>query len=198
MFNPNDFDADLHLTLVLMSVVFTLMGLHLMQFILAGRNRASTLEEILGEIRADENTRERTFKRNLVSMKGLVQDIQDEVSSDYDDIIIDDLAAHEIRTIKSSQASNQRSEKIEQCLGKSKEVDQRLFESVPRNTATVEQAETTLDKIHPITEEIARTIIEIRREHQRTQALNNAIDRLEDVQASTERSLAPIRQRYER
>ena len=39
MFNPNDFDADLHLTLVLMSVVFTLTGLHLMQFILSGRSR---------------------------------------------------------------------------------------------------------------------------------------------------------------
>ena len=198
MLNPNDFNADLHMTIVLFAAAFTLMGIHAIRFVFAGRDRANALEDVIAGIQKDEMTHVKEFKKNMVEMTRMVHSIEDEVSSGYDSTVLEDLASHDERTIRDSQDSLRRREKVAGCIDASREVDARLVESTPRNATALNEVDVALMKIKPALQDFEGSIIALRSEQDRLHALNDAIGRLEETAANTERALIPIHQRYKR
>jgi len=198
MIDITSFDSNLHLTLILIAAVFTLVGVHMLRFVLAGRTRAFDLEEVIDGIRIESKTKDLTFKNNLVRTTKLIQDIQEEVSSGYDDVVISDLTDHEVRTIKAAQDSQRRRDKINSCLSDSNEIDSNISVKLPRNSESIQEVNSTLMKIQPAISEFHSTIMMMREEQQRNESLNETLNRIENTQASTERSLVPIHQRYKR
>ena len=76
MIDPTEFSSDLHLTLVLIAAVFTLMCVHMLRYVLAGRNRATELEEMIDDIRLDGETREMSFRNNLRRTSDIIDNIE--------------------------------------------------------------------------------------------------------------------------
>jgi len=198
MIDITEFNPDLHLTLVLIAAVFTLMCVHVLRYVLSGRNRAAELEEIIEGIHKVGESRKEDFRKDIEGTADLIDKINAEVSSGYDEVVIKDLTEHEIRTIKAAQDSQRRRDKISSCLSNSDEIDKNITSKIPRNNETLQEVNASLMKIGPAISEFHNTIMMMREEKERNESLNEALNRIENIQASTERSLMPIHQRYKR
>ena len=158
MLNPNDFNADLHLTIVLLSAAATLFVLHTIRFIFSNRNRANDLEGALKDIHRQEHTNEKRFKTDIGKMNKLVNEIQEDSTRNYDDVVLADLTDHETRVIEEAQHSQNRSEKMKQSVSSSQQVDLKIDQTLPGNTTALANVETAIENLAPLLQDFSKLL----------------------------------------
>ena len=158
MLNPNDFNPELHLTIVLLSVAATLGGMCVYRFIMSSRDRATSLEKALISIHQQEAHNEEQFKRQVGNMNALVNDIQTDATRNYDQVVLTDLTSHETRIIEAAQDSLNRSQKVGQSVHRSKQVDDETKRTLPQNKASLQSVEDNIVNLVPLVGEFKQEL----------------------------------------
>lgn len=158
MLNPNDFNTELHLTLVLLSAAATLFVLHTVRFIFSNRNRANDLQGALNQIRRQEKSNEVQFKGEIGKMNTLVNEIQEASIRNYDQVVLSDLTDHETRIIEEAQHTQTRSERMKQSVTLSKEVDQQIDQALPGNTTALANVENAITNLAPLLQDFSKLL----------------------------------------
>ena len=91
-------------------------------------------------------------------MNKLVNEIQEDSTRNYDDVVLADLTDHETRVIEEAQHSQNRSEKMKQSVSSSQQVDLKIDQTLPGNTMALANVETAIENLAPLLQDFSRLL----------------------------------------